>query len=180
MIPLFVFAFGAFFAVMLWELECNVERDAEERAPYEALGRLDPTNLCSFYQWFLYVVGNLVGLGNPLTNVGPSTGNAMSETLDLLICVWSLGIAGAVIGIAGSMSFMDSFTHTIEMGRNESMQLKKMNKKVVRTLQVALSEVALEGSDVRLERLMTVRAWRQRLAPTRRMRLRSNRSRGPA
>ena len=48
---------------------------------------IDDRPACDLYQWFLYVCGNLVGLGNPLTNVGPKSGNHMAEILDLMVAV---------------------------------------------------------------------------------------------
>lgn len=52
--------------------------------------------------------GNLVGLGNPLTNVSPSSGHALSEIVDLLVSVWALAITGAVVGLVGGIAAMQS------------------------------------------------------------------------
>ena len=35
------------------------------------------------------IVGNLVGLGNPLTDVGPKSGHMFAEIIDLVVAVWS-------------------------------------------------------------------------------------------
>jgi len=57
-----------------------------------------------------YVLGNLVGLGNPLTDVGPETGHIFAEVIDLLIAVWSLTLAGLVIGAIGSLAWVETLT----------------------------------------------------------------------
>ena len=38
--------------------------------------------MCSYYQWWIYIVGNLVGVG--ITNVGPAAGHVFAEIVDLL------------------------------------------------------------------------------------------------
>lgn len=48
--------------------------------------------LSGFEDWtvkegFFYICGNLLGLGNPITNVSPET--TRGEMLDILICTWS-------------------------------------------------------------------------------------------
>jgi len=100
-LPIAVFGLSSVFASMLWAVECNAVHsgtaaDNDEEMP-------DP---CSWYQWLLFVIGNLVGLGNPLTDVGPRTGNTLSEVLCLLVSLWSLALTGCVIGLVGGLAFM--------------------------------------------------------------------------
>lgn len=66
---------------------------------------------------FYYVVSNLVGLGNPLTNVSPDT--TVGKLVDIVIAVWSLSLAGAVIGIIASFSIFDDMANTLEGSRDE-------------------------------------------------------------
>ena len=58
----------------------------------------DSAGACSYYQWFLYLLGNLVGLGTPLTDNSPSSSSYIGEIIDLLISTWSLSIAGTLYG----------------------------------------------------------------------------------
>ena len=59
MVPLAIFGIAALFAAPLYAVECEESKGTG-------------TELCNFYQWFLYISSNLVGLGNPL-NSGLST-----------------------------------------------------------------------------------------------------------
>jgi len=53
---------------------------------------------------FLYVISNLLGLGNPLSNLSPSSDFGI--WIDILVAVWSLSVASAFIGIVGNMQFI--------------------------------------------------------------------------
>lgn len=132
-VPVVVFGLSAVFAVPLWILECDHEDpfiggsysygDVLNYAGADAMPLTDdqqgrfydhyrdgPSDSCFFYNWFLYVVGNLAALGNPLTNVGPRSGSRMVELLDLLIATWSLAVSGTVIGIAAGLTSMTHLT----------------------------------------------------------------------
>ena len=61
---------------------------------------------CQWYQWFLYVDGNLVSLGNPLTDVSVQSDNSFSQVLDLLISTWSVVLTGIVIGVVSGNTLM--------------------------------------------------------------------------
>ena len=61
-----------------------------------------------------YILGNLVGLGNPLTDVGPGSGHVFAEIVDLLIAIWSLSVAGLVIGLLGSLAWVNVVTESAD------------------------------------------------------------------
>ena len=105
-IPSAIFGLSAGFAAILWGVECTDDKIVVKVEAIEAMsGVAQSISLqCSYYDWFLYVTGNLVGLGNPLTQVSPTSGNAFAEIIDLLIAVWSLSVAGTVIGIIGGLA----------------------------------------------------------------------------
>ena len=60
--------------------------------------------MCTTYNWFKYVTGNLVGVG--LTDVQPMSGHVVAEMFDLLVAVWSLTLNGLVIAIVGSLAWV--------------------------------------------------------------------------
>ena len=111
LIPLAVFAVSAFFAVILWEIECDAYKHyvAADMASGE-----DP-NMCSFYEWWLYIVGNLVGVS--VASVTVTSEHPLLAILDLLISVWSLAVAGLVVGLLGSLSWV----HLIAEGADSSL-----------------------------------------------------------
>ena len=92
-VPVAVFTISAFFALILWGLECSEAVD--KSCTWE-----ESDCICSYYQWWIYIVGNLVGVS--ITDVGPEAGHVLAELIDLLIAVWSLTVAGLVIGLVGS------------------------------------------------------------------------------
>ena len=103
-IPLAVFALSALFALLLWAIECGPEQlSGETDVNATAAERAADALLCSYYDWFKYVCGNLVGLGNPLTPVTPESGQPLAEVLDLIISTWSLVITGTVVGLIGGL-----------------------------------------------------------------------------
>ena len=110
LIPLAVFAVSAFFAVILWEIECEAYMHyvAADMASGE-----DP-NMCSFYEWWLYIVGNLVGVS--VADVTVESNHAFSAILDLLISVWSLAVAGLVVGLLASFSWVTLIAQSADSG----------------------------------------------------------------
>ena len=92
------------------------------------------------YEGFLYVIGNLVGLGTPLTDVTvtdtchghgenethtdeASCHNVFGELFDLVVALWSLSIAAAIIGLVGAMSFTTGLVQRVEgMVRQRSLR----------------------------------------------------------
>ena len=50
--------------------------------------------MCSFYEWWLYIIGNLVGVS--VADVDVASEHVVAAALDLLISVWSLTLAGMV------------------------------------------------------------------------------------
>jgi len=108
-VPIVVFALGAVFATPLWLIECDEVQDGVED---DATATKD--EMCSFYEWWKYILGNLVGLGSPLTPVGPESGHMFAEVVDLLIAIWSLSVAGLVIGLLGSLAWVNVVTESAD------------------------------------------------------------------
>ena len=105
-VPTAVFLIGAFFGAILMAIECG-----EAQADPETL---DVALMCSFYEWWKYVLGNLTGV--VLTNVSPASGHVVTEVMDLLIAIWSLTVAGLVIGIVGSLAWVNSVAEATDSG----------------------------------------------------------------
>ena len=109
-VPLAVFCISAIFALPLWAVECG------EVENYTPSAWSDEDNICSFFQWWIYIIGNLVGVS--ITNVAPAAGHVFSEILDLLICVWSLTVAGLVIGLVGSLAWVNFLVENADSSLN--------------------------------------------------------------
>jgi hypothetical protein len=101
-VPIAVFAISAFFGVILWAIECDEYKleVGEELA--------NGSDVCSFYEWWLYITGNLVGVS--IATVTVSSNHAVAAILDLLISVWSLTVAGLVVGLVGSFTWVNILT----------------------------------------------------------------------
>ena len=126
-VPIAVFAICGFFALLLWSFECaevSAELGGRENVP-------DKPGMCSYYQWWLYMVGNLVGVGG-LTDVGPESGHVAAEIIDLLVAVWSLTVAGLVIGIVGNLAWVNSVTEGADASL--SQRFRKMFGQKLRDL----------------------------------------------
>jgi len=106
LVPAAVFAIGAVFAAMLYAIECSDAKDihGENMSTWTE----EQLHLCSFYEWWLYIIGNLVGVS--VADVDVTSGHVLSAVLDLLISVWSLTIAGLVIGLVGSLAWVSMLT----------------------------------------------------------------------
>jgi len=59
------------------------------------------------------IAGNICGLGTPLTSESPTS--TFGKLLDVLIAVWSMSVAGIVIGLVGSFSYTDEVVAYIEV-----------------------------------------------------------------
>ena len=70
----------------------------------------------SFYDGFLYVISNMTQLANPLTEVMPDT--VPGQIFDIIVALWSLAVAGTVIGVVASLGFVTTFVAAVE-GRKE-------------------------------------------------------------
>ena len=70
----------------------------------------------SFYDGFLYVISNMTQLANPLTEVMPDT--VPGQIFDIIVALWSLAVAGTVIGVVASLSVVGSFVAAAE-GRKD-------------------------------------------------------------
>ena len=99
--PLCIFALSVFLATLLWAVECYGHTDTDMEM-----------DVCSFYDWFLYATGNLVGLSSPLTEVKPVTGLVAAELFDLVVASWSLALKGTVIGVIGGLTITNSSGRT--------------------------------------------------------------------
>mmetsp|Transcript_12535 Transcript_12535/g.33562 ORF Transcript_12535/g.33562 Transcript_12535/m.33562 type:complete len:364 (-) Transcript_12535:120-1211(-) len=74
---------------------------------------------------FLYVVGNVAALGNPLVNDSPvSVGG---EVLDVFISLWAVSISGIALGVIGSFTLPNLVASGLEerLGR---VALKRMDQ----------------------------------------------------
>ena len=73
-VPLLVFTLSSVFATILWAIEC-----AEQRSESGDSRRLsESADMCLWYEWFKYIVGNLVGIS--LTDVADGmSGHAFAE-----------------------------------------------------------------------------------------------------
>ena len=110
LIPLAVFTVAAFFAVLLWWIEC----DAYMLDVAADLASGEGSDMCSFYEWWLYIVGNLVGVSVAVVTV--ESNHAFSAILDLLISVWSLAVAGLVVGLLASFSWVTLIAQSADSG----------------------------------------------------------------
>ena len=110
LIPIAVFTVSSFFAGLLWEIECDAYKHyvAADMASGE-----DP-NMCSYYEWWLYIVGNLVGVS--VASVTVTSEHPLLAVLDLLISVWSLAVAGLVVGLLGSLSWVHLIAQSADSG----------------------------------------------------------------
>ena len=91
-IPILVFTIGAFFALPLYFIECHAYPDTVNRTA--GLDYSDSSNTCAYFQWWLYIMGNLTGLATPLTKITVASSHVFSEIIDVLVAVWSLTLAG--------------------------------------------------------------------------------------
>ena len=102
-VPAAVFTLSSLFTTLLWGIECLEYRAERDEA---SSGFEDHTDIiCNWYQWFKYVVGNLVGVD--LSDIGDYlSGHIFAEMLDLLVSIWSLAVTGSVVALVGGLSMM--------------------------------------------------------------------------
>jgi len=96
-VPLLVFLVAAICAVPIWGMEC-LWQTGPVAGP--------ESDVCVYYEWWKYVMGNLVGLATPLTNVAPRSGHVLSEIFDLLVSVWGVALTGLIIGVIANLTFV--------------------------------------------------------------------------
>lgn len=121
LMPIVIFAIAFTFAFFLRELECASAWEA-----YEASNGTDPPRqtaeeLCELWQWFLYIIGNIVGIGNPLTNISPA--HPLSKIIDLIVSVWSISILGCCLGLIGGLSSITMFVDRMNSNISRSSEL---------------------------------------------------------
>ena len=122
LIPILVFSLSSVFAFLLWVIECaeqNAESDGAEEGEATSgtaerrLSEDDAVDLCSYYEWFKYIVGNLVGVGLSDVEDGMS-GHVLAEIIDLIVSTWSLALTGGVVGLVGGLGFMTLMTEALD------------------------------------------------------------------
>jgi hypothetical protein len=112
--PLCVWFIAALFSLLLSSIECAETRARPHEVRLDRLGdELTPEMICSWYEWFKYVLGNLLGISSPLTTVKPQKG--IGEYLDLLVSTWSLVLTGLFVGIIGGLSMVRTFVERIDV-----------------------------------------------------------------
>jgi hypothetical protein len=139
LIPLAVFTIAAFFAVLLWWIEC--EAYMLDVAADMASG--ESSDMCSFYEWWLYIIGNLVGVS--VADVTVESNHAFSAILDLLISVWSLAVAGLVVGLLASLSWVTLIAEGADSSLTRGFQ-KAFGNEGVAAGGPAVTTGSLEGS----------------------------------
>jgi hypothetical protein len=176
LMPLGVFALSALLSLPLWGLECNDAYESATKAlssnstsgegggeptinpallnayPFD-LSTGDSVTLevmCSYYEWFLYVNGNLIGI--QLTLVAPIAGHGALLLLDLLISTWSLSLAGIAIGLVGGLSAVTAVVDTVNekadvvgISKNKQM-LKDLENGVVLDLERFIKDLRKSGT----------------------------------
>ena len=96
-VPLIVYAISAFFALILWGIECA---EREEDGMSRRLSATATADVCSYYEWWIYLVGNLVGVR--LTDVGDQlSDHKLVQVVDIVVSTWSLALTGGVVGLVG-------------------------------------------------------------------------------
>ena len=139
LIPLAVFTVAAFFAVILWCIEC----DAYMLDVAADLASGEGSDMCSYYEWWLYIVGNLVGVS--VADVTVESNHAFSAILDLLISVWSLAVAGLVVGLLASLSWVTLVAEGADSSLTRGFQ-KAFGNEGVAAGGPAVTTGSLEGS----------------------------------
>jgi len=131
-IPGIVFPFCLLCTLPLWAIECH-----------EGQG-------CSFYEWFKYLMSNMLGLATPLTDYSPESGHVVAEMVDLLISTWSLSIAGCAIGVVSTLSFTGIITGGLDR-KLQQMYLKATERRI-RNLASDKSGLSMEEFRLEIER----------------------------
>ena len=139
LIPLAVFTVAAFFAVLLWWIEC----DAYMLDVAADMASGEGSDMCSFYEWWLYIIGNLVGVS--VADVTVESNHAFSAILDLLISVWSLAVAGLVVGLLASLSWVTLIAEGADSSLTRGFQ-KAFGNEGVAADGPAVTTGSLEGS----------------------------------
>jgi hypothetical protein len=114
-IPLVLFLISAIFGGLLYGVECSEFQlsIANANPALEAASGSVDSKMCSYWEWILYVCGNLVGLATPLTEVSPPSGHIVAKIVDLVIAMWSLSVAGIAIAIIMGLAVLQTATTRI-------------------------------------------------------------------
>jgi len=104
---------------------------------------------------FLYICGNLVGLGTPLTSYSPDSGHIVPEMLDLMISAWSMGFAGLVYGLVGALGFVALTTQLFDERLSSRVQKMVPSRRMLLTLAEDKSGMDLEEFLVVARRMNT-------------------------
>ncbi|KAL3915455.1 MAG: hypothetical protein SGPRY_007213 [Prymnesium sp.] len=85
------------------------------------------------YDGFLYVMGNIVGLSTPLTQVTVEGHHVMSELFDLLVALWAVSIGASAIGFVGCLSLTSGIVSSLET-RIQKRELRRAARHAKRTI----------------------------------------------
>ena len=110
--------------------------------------QVDLHAMCSYFEWFLYICGNLLGV--QLTLVAPIAGHALPEILDLLISTWSLSLTGLAVGLVGGLSFVTRAVDNINE-TSERLGLSPQDR-----LHMKVQEDVTSGRLIDLERFVNM------------------------
>lgn len=91
-------------------------------------------------------MGNLVGLATPLTSVSPVSGHFVSEAIDLLISVWSMALAGLVIGVIANLTFV-----TLVVNASDRGIIRRVGSLLVSALALRVEDLAKDVDGMTLE-----------------------------
>jgi len=140
-VPLVLFVIGVLLGSLLLAVECP---EAKLRMTFILNGTelvdsdgIDIDAMCSFYEWFKYVLGNMVALATPLTAVSPSSGHVVGEMLDLLISTWSVVVGGAFYGVIGALAFTSAVVKATEGSMVRRWQMLLLRDSVAKLAQDA-------------------------------------------
>lgn len=123
LIPSAVLTLSSVFASIMWRIECaTATTEWFTNHPNTTVISSDSNEYerCQWFQWFLYVTGNLLGLGNPLTDVGPQSGDTFGQMIDIVIATWSLAITGSVVGLIGGLAALEGLVARMNAGISAS------------------------------------------------------------
>jgi len=116
----------------------------------------------TFKTGFYYIIGNIVGLGNPLVAVTPTSGGG--EFCDVLISVWSLSVCGTAIGVIANLEIIKSSTRNVEQafGLREAELTAALNAAAAAGGEVDLNEFcALFGHKGQQNRAMIEKVFKE-------------------
>lgn len=116
--PLCIFGCSAVFGAMLYAVECPAASADGLCTSINTAAHKSDCLECEYFEWLLYICGNLVTLATPLTEVSPKSGHRGAEILDLVLSAWSLSVTAVAIGMIISLSSVTRVAHNIDKAAN--------------------------------------------------------------